>query len=128
MALFDGVVLLDGDEVTVILGVEEDRIRLSSGGTEIGEWQTGEYRLTAGEGDVFYVTADGDTIAFRPSRPEAFARAVGIERTPAIDATPVTTPARSTGGKHVAEEATPANLAPAPRTPSPGHCSSPWPG
>ena len=80
MPLFDGVVLLDGEEIPVILGVEEDGIRLSSNGTEIGEWSDGDYRLTAGDGDSFLIAADDDSLTFVPYRPDAFARTVGIER------------------------------------------------
>ncbi len=80
MPLFDGVVELDGEQIPVILGVEEDGIRLSSNGTEIGEWSQDEYRLEPHGTDTFVIAADDDALTFRPFRPDAFARSVGIVR------------------------------------------------
>lgn len=80
MPMFDGVVELDGEQVPVILGVEEGGIRLSSNGTEIGEWTDDEYRLEALGADSFVIAADDDALTFRPYRPDAFARTVGIVR------------------------------------------------
>lgn len=82
MPLFDGVVELDGEQIPVILGVEEGAIRLSSNGTEIGEWTEDEYRLEAIGSDSFVIAADDDALTFRPFRPDAFARTVGIVREP----------------------------------------------
>lgn len=98
MPLFDGVVELDGEQIPVILGVEEDGIRLSSNGTEIGEWGRDEYRLEASGDDTFVIAADNDALTFRPFRPDAFARTVGIVReapaeTRARPATATVTPA-----------------------------------
>lgn len=101
MPLFDGVVLLDGDEVPVILGVEEDGIRLSSNGTEIGEWKGDDYRLEAGDADSFVIAADDDSLTFIPYRPDAFARTVGIDRhEPESRATPsaMDSPTSATSG------------------------------
>jgi hypothetical protein len=111
MPLFDGVVLLDGDEVPVLFAVEEDRIRLSSGGVEIGEWQEGTYEITPTDGDLFLVSADGDTVAFRPSRPLAFSRAIGVEIE--AEAEPKPEPVAMSADTH-ADEA-PGAAAPPPR-------------
>ncbi|HEX6946786.1 MAG TPA: hypothetical protein VF246_05510 [Acidimicrobiia bacterium] len=99
MPLFDGAIQLDDSEIPVILAVEEDRIRLSSSGTEIGEWQVGEYEITPGDRGTYLISADGDTVTFRPFRPEAFARAVGITT---ASASP--TPAQSTAGPTMADD------------------------
>ena len=90
MPLFDGVVELDGEQIPVILGVEEGGISLSSNGTEIGEWTEDEYRLEALGADSFRIAADDDALTFRPYRPDAFARTVGIVRE-----APVPSPART---------------------------------
>lgn len=94
MPLFDGVVLLDGEKVPVILGVEEDGIRLSSNGTEIGEWNLGEYRLEAAGADTFVIAADDDSLTFVPHRPDAFARTVGIVPTIPEPEAPASEPKR----------------------------------
>lgn len=80
MPLFDGVVELDGEQIPVILGVTADGMHLSSNGTEIGEWGPDEYRLEPAGTDAFVIAADNDAVTFRPYRPDAFARTVGIVR------------------------------------------------
>jgi hypothetical protein len=78
MALFDGVVLISDDRVPVILAVEDEGIRLSANGTEVGQWGSGEYEVARAEDGAFTITADGDTVSFVPHRSGDFARAVGI--------------------------------------------------
>jgi hypothetical protein len=78
MALFDGVVPISDDRVPVILAVEDDGIRLSANGTEIGQWEQGAYEVTRSDEDAFIITADGDAVSFVPHRPGEFARAVGL--------------------------------------------------
>src|SRR5690554_8205208 len=94
MPLFDGVILLDGAEVPVILNIEEGRIRLSSGGTDIGEWSEGEYDLTPDGDGQYLIAADGDSVVFRPSHPDAFARVVAPQAPPGRD------PDRAPAGSH----------------------------
>ena len=73
MSLFDGVVTLDDDAVPVIIGLEDDRIRMSSGGAEIGEWVEGEYSIDS-EGDgVYTITAENESLRFLPADPLLFA-------------------------------------------------------
>ena len=100
MALFDGVVLISDDRVPVILAVEEDGLRLSANGTEIGQWEPDEYEVMRADDGVFTIAADGDTVSFVPHRPGDFARAVGVPSASAAPQRPpssVAAPAASTG-------------------------------
>ena len=86
MSIHDGVVTIDENEFHVILGVEDDKIRLSAGGQEIGEWQADECTIDpAGEG-VFEITAEEETLRFAPNNPGAFAAAMNGGRTPIPEA------------------------------------------
>lgn len=85
MALFDGVVEISDDRVPVILAVEDDGIRLSANGTEIGQWEPGAYEVTWSDASSFVITADGDAVSFVPHRPGEFARAIGLSA-PAVAA------------------------------------------
>ena len=114
MPLFDGVILLDGAEVPVILNIEEGRIRLSSGGTDIGEWSEGEYDLTPDGDGQYLIAADGDSVVFRPSHPDAFARVVSTGAPAGREPEP------AAAGQHVKEDhleatASDRGLAPPPR-------------
>lgn len=73
MAIYDGFVSLGEDEVHVILGVDEDRVTLSSSGAEIGSWGSDEISILY-EGDGIYtITAENDTLEFVPNDQDLFA-------------------------------------------------------
>lgn len=113
MPLFDGIVEIAEDPIPVILGVEEDEIRLSASGTEIGEWRTGEYRLEPGGDGTFIISADGDRLTFRPARPDAFARAIGLQE--AADAPAVEAPKAPDSEPNAAPPGEASTTAPPPR-------------
>jgi hypothetical protein len=70
------VVAFDDNRVPVIVGVEDDIIRLSADGHEIGEW-TGEECTILYEGDgVFTINAEDETLRFLPRDPKSFAAAI----------------------------------------------------
>lgn len=93
MPLYDGVVTLNQDQLPVIIGVEDDSLRMSSGGTEIGEWPKGEYSISD-EGDgVYTITAEDERMQFVPNNPTLFA--VGLNG----GAAPVTAPDVPTPGE-----------------------------
>ena len=74
--IYDGVVSLNEDDVQVILGVDEDRIRLSAGGMEIGDWDIDDCSINDGGGGVFAITAENETLQFMPASPTMFAAAM----------------------------------------------------
>ena len=76
MPIYDGVVSLDENDIQVILGVDEDRIRLSSGGREIGDWGADECAISDIGGGVFAITAENETLQFMPTSPAMFAAAM----------------------------------------------------
>jgi hypothetical protein len=78
LSIFDGVVMLDDAEVPVIVGLSDGAIRMSSGGKEIGEWPDGEYVIDSQGNGAFMITAENETLEFRPARPDQFAAGVRI--------------------------------------------------
>lgn len=73
MTIYDGVVNLDDQQVAVIVGFEEDGIRMSSGGAEIGEWPDGEYSIDHNGGGIYTITAESESLQFVPNNPSLFA-------------------------------------------------------
>jgi hypothetical protein len=73
VTLYDGVINLDDNQISVIIGFEEDGIRMSSGGKEIGEWAEGEYSIDHNGGGVYTITAESEALQFVPNNPSLFA-------------------------------------------------------
>ena len=82
MSIYDGVVTTDEDDVQVILGVDEDKIRLSAGGSEIGEWSAEDCSIDAVGNGTFTITAEDETLTFVPNNPTIFAAAIDGRRVP----------------------------------------------
>ena len=83
MSIYDGVVTLDDNQIEVILGVEENTVRLSAGGVEIGEWTSDECSISpAGDGS-FNITAEDEVLVFVPRDISSFTAAVGTEESSA---------------------------------------------
>jgi hypothetical protein len=103
--IFDGVVTVDDDEVPVIIGLEDDGIRMSTNGTEIGEWATGEFSIDHHGDGVYTITADNETIRFVPNRPDLFAAGVGHPRPTAQAPAPAPAPRQPEDeARHMAED------------------------
>lgn len=83
MSLFDGVVTVEDDQVPVIIGLEEDGLRMSSGGAEIGEWTDGEYTIDHDGSGTYTITAEDESLRFVPSNPALFAAGLGEGDAPA---------------------------------------------
>lgn len=79
MPLYDGVVSVNDGDIGVILDVAEDRIRLSAGGSEIGEWGAEECVIELVEDGVYRITAENESLRFVPNQPSLFAQAVGAD-------------------------------------------------
>ncbi len=76
MTIYDGVVTVDDDSIAVILGFEEERLRMSAGGAEIGEWASGEYSIDHDGEGTYTITAESETLRFVPNSPSLFAARV----------------------------------------------------
>ncbi len=76
MPLYDGVVSVDDGDIDVIIGIEDDRVRMSSGGSEIGEWDAEDFRIELSEDGVYAITAENESLRFVPNEPGNFARVV----------------------------------------------------
>lgn len=77
MPIFDGLVTVNEDQVPVIIGLEDDGIRMSTNGTEIGEWSTGQFKIDHRGDGVYTITADDESLLFKPNRPDLFAVGIG---------------------------------------------------
>jgi hypothetical protein len=76
LAIYDGVVTVADDDIPVILELEDDSIRLSASGREIGEWPVGECRINHVGDTTYTITAEDETLEFIPNQPSLFAAAV----------------------------------------------------
>ncbi len=76
MAIYDGVVTLADDKIPVIVELDDDHVRLSASGTEIGQWRTDECRIDAVDDTTYTITAEDETLEFVPSQPRLFAAAL----------------------------------------------------
>ena len=76
MSIYDGVVTIDEDDVQVILGMDDDKIRLSAGGQEIGQWSADDSSIDPVGDGVFTITAENETLTFVPNSPTSFTAAI----------------------------------------------------
>ena len=84
--MHDGVISLNDADVPVIVGLEETGIRMSSGGSEIGEWSIGEFSIDHDGQGVFTITAENESLRFIPNEPSSFAAGLRMEETQATEA------------------------------------------
>ena len=82
MTIYDGVINLDDNQITVIIGFEDAVLRMSSGGAEIGEWPEGEYSIDHNGDGVYTITAEGEALQFTPNNPGLFAARLNGEVAP----------------------------------------------
>lgn len=76
MAIYDGVVTLADDQVPVIVELDDEHVRLSASGTEIGQWRADECRIDPVDDTTYTITAEDETLEFVPSQPRLFAAAL----------------------------------------------------
>lgn len=84
MNTFSGIVTLDGEDVPVTIGLDNQRASLMSGDMEIGDWSDDECSITPGADGIWLIEAESEALNFSPGRPDLFARAVS-ERVGATD-------------------------------------------
>ncbi len=76
MPIYDGIVAFDDVRIPVIVGIEEDLVRLSADGKEIGVWSGDECSISYKGDGVFTIHAENETLRFLPREPDSFAAAV----------------------------------------------------
>lgn len=106
MAIYDGFVNLAGDEIPVSVELDENHVRMSAGGAEIGHWPADECDITNVENSVYTITAEDETLRFVPNQPSLFAAAVNGAEATVVAAAPE--PEREPEAVGVMREAPPA--------------------
>lgn len=94
--MYDGVVTIADDDIPVIVELDESRIRMSAGGTEIGEWPTDECQISHVSESTYSISAENETLRFVPNQPRLFAAAVNggvIDAAPAPSSSTIEVPA-----------------------------------
>ena len=76
MPIYDGHVTLAGNEIPVIVELDDSHIRLSASGTEIGEWHVDECMISHVSESTYSIRAEDETLTFLPNQPTLFAAAV----------------------------------------------------
>jgi hypothetical protein len=87
MREFDGSLRMPGERgpgLGVVIDLESERLRVSAGGVEIGDWPLDQIRIAAHD-DGFHVRAEGDEIILVMPEPQTaaeFAVALGLTSAP----------------------------------------------
>ena len=76
MSSYDGVVTLAEDDIPVIIELDDDIVRLSASGTEIGKWAKDECEIRHVANSTYAIRAENETLSFVPNQPVLFAAAV----------------------------------------------------
>lgn len=76
MAIYDGVVSVADDDIPVIVELDDEHIRLSASGTEIGQWRTADCQISHVSDTTYAIEAEDETLNFVPNQPGLFAAAV----------------------------------------------------
>lgn len=79
MQRYDGVVTVADDEIPVIVELDDELIRLTAGGTEIGHWHPDECEITRIADSTYTIEAEDEVLRFVPSQPRLFAAALDGE-------------------------------------------------
>lgn len=109
MPIYDGVVTLAKNDIPVIVELDENIVRLSASGTEIGQWSKDECEIHHVADTTYAITAENDTLTFVPNQPSLFAAAVNGASPDARAELAMTSDAASTpGAVDVASEPPPA--------------------
>jgi len=76
LAIYDGVVTLADDDIPVIVEFDDDHVRMSASGKEIGQWPADQISITHLADTTYTITAENETLEFVPNQPTLFAAAV----------------------------------------------------
>ena len=105
MSQHNGAISLGADPIVVVVGVDADRIRLDSNGSEIGDWARDECEIIVDPSGHYLIRAENEELPFIPDDPAKFAEA--------LTGPPATT---STATKRGTSRTTADELAPKPLT------------
>jgi hypothetical protein len=84
MPHYDGVVTIADDDFPVIVEFDDDLIRLSASGTEIGQWNADDCEITRVADSTYMIKAENEVLEFVPSQPGLFAAALTGDRIPTV--------------------------------------------
>lgn len=103
MPHYDGVVIIADDDFPVIVELEDEQVRLSASGTEIGKWHSDDCEITRVGESTYTIRAENEVLTFVPSQPDSFAAALVGDREPteAAQPPPETSPAPVQSGAEV---------------------------
>ena len=99
MAIYDGYISLAEEPVHVILGVQEEKVTLSSNGREIGIWGPDEISIRYAGNGRYAISAENETLEFVPNDQDSFAIEFGE-----IDDSPTTTQPDRFNGRHTRDQ------------------------
>lgn len=90
MPRYDGVVSIGETDVPVDIELDTERISMSASGSPIGEWPVGEFEIERLGDGRYGITAENETLEFRPNEPGRFDAALNGDAPasvgPALDA------------------------------------------
>jgi hypothetical protein len=97
--MYDGVVTIADDDIPVIVEIDDEHVRMSAAGTEIGEWATEECQIRHLAESTYSIQAENETLTFVPNQPSLFAVAVNgpAERPTHVALPPEPTPESPSG-------------------------------
>ncbi|MEX1004440.1 MAG: hypothetical protein WD990_00290 [Acidimicrobiia bacterium] len=73
----------DGPGLPVVIDLREDRMGITSGDVEIGDWSRDEVRINA-DVDGIHIRAEGEEVVLDLSRDAEFAIEVGLRQAPPL--------------------------------------------
>ena len=76
MAIYDGVVTLADDKIPVIVELDDEHMRMSAAGTEIGDWRADECQIVHLSDSTYEIIAEGESLHFVPNQPGLFDAAI----------------------------------------------------
>lgn len=112
MAIYDGMVTIADNDIPVIVELDDDYLRMSAAGTEIGHWPIDECEISHVGDSVYTITAENETLRFVPNQPSLFATEVNDAAEPPAVATapPPDAQAEPADGKKEAPPAKPLTM------------------
>lgn len=76
---YDGVVSIGETDVPVDIDLDTERISMFASGSPIGEWPVGEFEIERLGDGRYGITAENETLEFRPNEPGRFDAALNGE-------------------------------------------------
>lgn len=83
MPRHEGVVTVDEEEIPVIIELDNEAIRLTAAGKEVGNWRPDECEIIQIADATYTIEAENEVLQFVPHQPQTFAAALNGENTTA---------------------------------------------